>query len=55
MILPAVIDHRANELKNLFLQFRLPWLDEFLAKLTTQAGKKEFLVFKEQQVYQCPH
>jgi DNA-binding LytR/AlgR family response regulator len=42
----SVIEHRANELKNLFQQFRLPWLDEFLANLTTQAGKKSFLVFK---------
>ena len=42
----SVIEHRANELKNLFQQFRLPWLDEFLVNLKTQAGKKSFLVFK---------
>jgi hypothetical protein len=42
----TIVEHRANELKNLFQQFRLPWLDEFLANLTIQAGKKSFLVFK---------
>jgi DNA-binding LytR/AlgR family response regulator len=44
--LASVIENRANEFKNLFQQFRIPWLDEFLANLTTQVGKKSFLVFK---------
>ena len=41
-----VIDTRTNEFKNFFQQFRLPWLDELLMRLTTENGKKSFLVFK---------
>lgn len=41
-----VIETRTNEFKNFFQQFRLPWLDELLTRLTTENGKKSFLVFK---------
>ena len=35
-----------DELKMFFQQLRLPNLDDLLAKLSTPAGKKSFLVFK---------
>lgn len=41
-----IIENRADEFKNLFQQFRLPWLDELVTKLTNQIGKKSFLVSK---------
>jgi two-component system, LytTR family, response regulator LytT len=45
------IENRADEFKNFFQQFRLPWLDELLTKLTTQNGKKSFLVFKSNKYF----
>ena len=44
--IPSAVENRADEFKNFFQQFRLPWLDELLTKLTAQHGKKSFLVFK---------
>jgi two-component system, LytTR family, response regulator LytT len=38
--------NRTDELKTFFQQLRLPNLDDLLAKLATPAGKKSFLVFK---------
>lgn len=38
--------NKIDELKMFFQQLRLPNLDELLAKLSTPAGKKSFLVFK---------
>ena len=38
--------NKAEELKNYLQQYRLPNLDELLTKLTALAGKKSFLVFK---------
>jgi len=40
------IESRVDEIKTFFQQFRLPELDELLAKLGTHNGKKSFLVFK---------
>jgi two-component system response regulator LytT len=49
-----IIENRADEFKNLFQQFRLPWLDELLTKLTSQTGKKSFLVFKNNKYVNVP-
>jgi DNA-binding LytR/AlgR family response regulator len=49
-----VIENRANEFTKFFQQFRLPWLDEFLKGLTTQIGKKSFLVFKNNKYVNVP-
>ncbi|SFQ38081.1 LytR/AlgR family response regulator transcription factor [Parafilimonas terrae] len=35
-----------EELRNFFRHIRFPWLEEALNKLTSTAGKKSFLVFK---------
>ena len=41
-----VIAGRTGEFKSLFEQFPIQWMHEMLAVLTTQHGKKNFLVFK---------
>src|SRR5215470_6774142 len=41
-----VTENAADELKNFFQRFHLPGLDELLRKLTSQTGKRNFLVFK---------
>jgi|SRR5258706_1872945 len=46
-----IIETRADEFKNFFQQFRLPWLDELVTKLTTQIGKKSFLVLKNNKYF----
>src|SRR5688572_1140647 len=35
-----------EDLRNLLLQFRPPWLDDLLTKLTSTTGKESFLVSK---------
>jgi len=42
----AAAFNRTDELKTFFQQLRLPNLDDLLAKLAMPAGKKSFLVFK---------
>ncbi len=39
-------DKTTDDFTNLSQQFHLPWLDELLVKLTTSAGKRSFLVFR---------
>jgi DNA-binding LytR/AlgR family response regulator len=41
-----LIGNKADEFKNFFQQFHLSGLEELLTKLTSQTGKKNFLVFK---------
>src|SRR5258705_7530622 len=43
-----------DEYKNLFQQLRLPWLNDLLTRLTTQDGKKSFLVFKNNKYVNVP-
>ena len=50
-----VLKDRADEFKkNLFQQFRLPWLDEIVTKLTTHPGKKGFLILKSNKYINVP-
>lgn len=42
----AAAFNRKDEIKTFFQQFRIPNLDDLLAKLAATAGKKSFLVFK---------
>jgi DNA-binding LytR/AlgR family response regulator len=42
----AAESDKADQLKKFFQHLRLPNLDDLLAKLATPAGKKSFLVFK---------
>ncbi len=42
----AAAFNRKDEIKTFFQQLRIPNLDDLLAKLTAPAGKKSFLVFK---------
>ena len=44
----------SDDYRNLFQQLRLPWLKDLLTKLTTQAGKKSFLVFKNNKYINVP-
>src|ERR1700752_4902483 len=50
----TIIGNSSDEFKNFFQQLRLPWLDDLLTKLTTQAGKKSFLVFKNNKYFNVP-
>jgi DNA-binding LytR/AlgR family response regulator len=43
-----------DEYRNFFQQLRLPWLNDLLTKLTTSAGKKSFLVFKNNKYINVP-
>jgi DNA-binding LytR/AlgR family response regulator len=43
-----------DEFKNLFLQFRLPWMDDFINKFMPSTGKKNFLVFKNNKYVSVP-
>jgi DNA-binding LytR/AlgR family response regulator len=42
----SVVGKTTEEFKNFFQQVRLPGLDDLLARLVAPAGKKSFLVFK---------
>ncbi|HEU5168253.1 MAG TPA: LytTR family DNA-binding domain-containing protein [Chitinophagaceae bacterium] len=44
----------SDDYRNLFQQLRLPWLKDLLTKLTTPAGKKSFLVFKNNKYINVP-
>ena len=43
-----------DEYRNVFQQLRLPWFNDLLAKLATLAGKKSFLVFKNNKYINVP-
>jgi DNA-binding LytR/AlgR family response regulator len=43
-----------DEYRKYFQQLRLPWLDDLVRKLTTSAGKKSFLVFRNNKYVTVP-
>ena len=43
-----------DEYRNYFQQLRLPWLDDLIRKFTTPAGKKSFLVFRNNKYVSVP-
>jgi DNA-binding LytR/AlgR family response regulator len=50
----SAIDNSTDELQDFFKQFHFPSLDEVLMKLANQAGKKSFLVFKNNKYINVP-